>query len=197
MHGCTGCPTLSLLYSKLGICTAWPGERKIQHLDEETEMSKSFPLKVYQSLCKLNQTVSYVDSSGYRACSLVDFLLSVLCLSRHPSGNSITKVWINTITLGNPKDKLRGFHHLNLFKFLMHCQEIYIDQKLQKQPLIKIFSFICMSKFDFCLEAEVVASPFNTVAATSFIWGQHCHLLQTQNPKAVVWEVRNLPACSL
>lgn len=128
-------------------------------------MSKSFPLKVYQSLCKLNQTVSYVDSSGYGACSLIDFLLSVLCLSRHLSGNSITKVWINTITVGKPKDKLRGLHHLNLFKFLIHCQEIYIDQKLQKQSLIKMFSFICMWKFDFCLEAEVVASPFNTVAA--------------------------------
>lgn len=107
-------------------------------------MSKSYPLKVYQSLCKLNRTVSYIDSSGYRACSLVDFLLSVLCLVTLPS-NNITKLWINAITLGKLKDKLRGFHHLNLFKFLMHCQEIYVDQKLQKQSLIKnIFFHLCV-----------------------------------------------------
>jgi len=39
---------------------------------------------------------------------------------------------MNTITPGEFKDKLRGFRHLNLFRVLVHEQEIYIDQNLKK-----------------------------------------------------------------
>lgn len=103
----------------------------------------------------MNQTVSCADNPGYRAYGLTDFLLSVLWLSCHPSGNNIPKLWINTVTPGKLKDKLRGFHHLNLFKVLMHCWEIYIGQKLPKQSVMKMSSFIWVSKYDFPLKAEV------------------------------------------
>lgn len=64
-------------------------------------------------------------------------------LSCHPLGNNITKLWKNTVTPGKLKDKLRGFRCLNLFKVLMHEQEIYVAQKLHKLSFAEKFSFEC------------------------------------------------------
>lgn len=90
-----------------------------------------------------------------RACGMTD-LLSLLEVSYHSPGNNINKLWMNTITPSKLNDKLRGFCNLNLFKVLMHYQEIYIDQKLHKQSLMKMLSFIWVSNSDFFLKAKVL-----------------------------------------
>ena len=104
---------------------------------------------------------------------------------------------MNTITPGEFKDKLRGFRHLNLFRVLVHEQEIYIDQNLKKPITYENVLFHLGAKIWLLSESKGVALAFNTMSATSFSWWQHSQLLPARSPEIVFWEISDMFVCSL